>query len=504
MLYFFYRRRLPLLIARFSQYWRQHGTLAALKLIFNRLLLIDKFVSLFLVKKIRALKALNYLTKYKSPEPLPLVSVIIPNYNGIEVGLERLLESLKKQTYPHIEIVCVDSSSTDDSLALLERYGAKIITIPKAEFRHDTSRNLGAQNAKGDFLLFTVNDACFDDPRWVEMGVHTLLCFKGTSYSTPQRFDDAAEPYARLLAYNLAASAGPKGGLAIYGGNLLAPLAFYLASPILRAGSIHVDDVNHLVRRDFFLKNPYRTHTCEDMDFGFRLIEKGGRFIYSSLSSVLHYHSYTNRKKYFTRVLVDLSVINRLIYKPIRRTRHGIVDMQIRAAMIVHQEIVEQIAALKNNGVKGVLLSGELRDFAEAHLEIDKTQVRADRFIHNLLTPALHYRDAPSMIFMKPLNNPETKALFINILGLKAPFDCDSIDPLPFVDMRDRYLHFVSVSMDILARRLGYQKLSLEAFENVLVLCLLNSFASLVRFSVSYTNDGISVNTEYLRSLEWQ
>ena len=45
----------------------------------------------------------------------PLVSIIIPHWNGIDVITE-CLESLKKATYPNLEIIVVDNNSSDDSI----------------------------------------------------------------------------------------------------------------------------------------------------------------------------------------------------------------------------------------------------------------------------------------------------------------------------------------------------------------------------------------------------
>ena len=46
--------------------------------------------------------------------PVSKVSVIIPHWNGIDI-LADCLESLKKNTYPNIEIIVVDNASTDGS-----------------------------------------------------------------------------------------------------------------------------------------------------------------------------------------------------------------------------------------------------------------------------------------------------------------------------------------------------------------------------------------------------
>ena len=54
-----------------------------------------------------------------------LLSVIIPVYNASE-HLDRCLESVLKQTYKPIEIICVDDDSTDTTPELLEKYAASL------------------------------------------------------------------------------------------------------------------------------------------------------------------------------------------------------------------------------------------------------------------------------------------------------------------------------------------------------------------------------------------
>ena len=55
---------------------------------------------------------------------LPLVSVAIPAYNHAPF-LQQCLDSVRAQTYPHLELVVVDDGSTDATLALAEQFAAQ-------------------------------------------------------------------------------------------------------------------------------------------------------------------------------------------------------------------------------------------------------------------------------------------------------------------------------------------------------------------------------------------
>lgn len=99
----------------------------------------------------------------------PLVSIVLPVYNG-EKLLPIALDSMVNQTYPNIEIVAVNNSSTDGTLAILEEYAArypqiKIYTIPH-EPNGAGARKYGYEIASGDFIT-----TCDGDDR---MDIHAI------------------------------------------------------------------------------------------------------------------------------------------------------------------------------------------------------------------------------------------------------------------------------------------------------------------------------------------
>ena len=79
-------------------------------------------------------------------ENKPLVSVVIPTYNS-EKYIERCLRSIKNQTYKNIEIIIVDKFSTDKTVDIAERHGAKVIQDGGERAR---AKNIGLKNAKGE------------------------------------------------------------------------------------------------------------------------------------------------------------------------------------------------------------------------------------------------------------------------------------------------------------------------------------------------------------------
>jgi len=91
-------------------------------------------------------------------EKIPLVSVIIVNYNG-KSNLEDCLASLTKIDYKNYEIILVDNNSTDTSVEYVKNiYPAITIIKLNDNYGFAEPNNIGAKNAKGEFLLFLNND----------------------------------------------------------------------------------------------------------------------------------------------------------------------------------------------------------------------------------------------------------------------------------------------------------------------------------------------------------
>ena len=90
----------------------------------------------------------------------PLVSIIIPVYNG-EIYLREAIESVLNQTYENTEIICVNDGSTDESLKILKKYKAeypdKIRVISQKNKGLSSAINAGLKIMKGKY--YTKNDA---------------------------------------------------------------------------------------------------------------------------------------------------------------------------------------------------------------------------------------------------------------------------------------------------------------------------------------------------------
>ena len=87
----------------------------------------------------------------------PLVSIVIPVYNGANYVAEAI-ESALKQTYKNIEVIVVNDGSTDNTEKIVKKYGDKIRYFYKENGGVASALNLGIKNMKGEYFSWLSHD----------------------------------------------------------------------------------------------------------------------------------------------------------------------------------------------------------------------------------------------------------------------------------------------------------------------------------------------------------
>lgn len=159
-----------------------------------------------------------------------LVSVLIPVKEGATHLRELLPRVLGQDIDRSLEIIAVDSGSSDDSVEVLRGSGATILGIRPASFDHGLTRNLAARHSTGDVLVFVNQDVVPGDESWLRNLIAPLdadprlagVCSRvlprpeadpltardtlrdpnGSAERSVRRIDDA-ERYARLSHHEL-------------------------------------------------------------------------------------------------------------------------------------------------------------------------------------------------------------------------------------------------------------------------------------------------------------
>lgn len=92
------------------------------------------------------------------------ISVIIPVYN-MEAFLAECLDSVLEQTYPNLQVICVNDGSKDRSQQILEEYARRdprVLPVVKENGGLSSARNRGLEEATGEYVMFLDSDDWLD------------------------------------------------------------------------------------------------------------------------------------------------------------------------------------------------------------------------------------------------------------------------------------------------------------------------------------------------------
>jgi glycosyltransferase involved in cell wall biosynthesis len=96
--------------------------------------------------------------------PLPMVSVVIPVYNGGR-RLPEAVASVERQVYRPIEVIVVDDGSTDDTPDVIRGLGNRVRAIRQENSGPAAARNRGLAAAEGEIIGFLDCDDLWPDGR---------------------------------------------------------------------------------------------------------------------------------------------------------------------------------------------------------------------------------------------------------------------------------------------------------------------------------------------------
>lgn len=199
-------------------------------------------------------------------------SVVIRAFNEGKY-IARLLEGIKQQNLDDVEVILVDSGSTDDTVSIAESYGAKIVHIKPDEFTFGRSLNYGVKAASGEFIV-NVSAHCYPVyPDWLEQLI---------------------KPFAE--DENLAVSYGKQRGGET---NWYAEHQFFkqyfpdISQP--RQGHPYSHNANAAIRRLLWEQHPYNEQLTglEDLAWSSWAMEQGYHIAYVAEAEIIHLHDET-------------------------------------------------------------------------------------------------------------------------------------------------------------------------------------------------------------------
>ena len=200
----------------------------------------------------------------------PSVSIIVRTLNEAKF-LPECLQKIKKQSYPGVvEVVVVDSGSTDDTVRIAENFGANIVHISKSEFTFGRSLNIGCAASSGDILVLLSAHCIPCDEEWLHNLVAPLI-EKKSSYV-----------YGRQV---------PRQGASKFSEGMVFRKYYPDYSSVPQVGYF-CNNANSAILRTAWETFPFNEILTglEDMELGKRLVDNGALLSYVSSSVVEHIH----------------------------------------------------------------------------------------------------------------------------------------------------------------------------------------------------------------------
>ena len=102
----------------------------------------------------------------------PLISILVPCYN-VEAYLRQCMDSIIRQTYTNLEIICLDDGSTDRTPEILKEYEKKdsrTRVISKPNSGYGATMNIGLKAASGKYIGIVESDD------YIEPKMYEILC----------------------------------------------------------------------------------------------------------------------------------------------------------------------------------------------------------------------------------------------------------------------------------------------------------------------------------------
>lgn len=106
----------------------------------------------------------------------PTISVVTATFNSGKT-LDRCLAAVRNQDYPQdkIEIILGDGGSTDNTLKIAEKYGARVIKIPREKQHAEYNRGMAFSQAKAELAMILDHDNFIPYKTWLKDMVEPLL-----------------------------------------------------------------------------------------------------------------------------------------------------------------------------------------------------------------------------------------------------------------------------------------------------------------------------------------
>ena len=197
------------------------------------------------------------------------VSIVIRALNEA-AHLPALFDGIARQTRTPDEVILVDSGSTDETVAVSKRRGARIVTIAPSEFTFGRALNIGCDAAVGEVFVFVSAHTYPIDEHWLE---HLLAPF--------ETHEEVALVYGRQTGNDRSAFSELE---------IMRQWFPILSDP--DQNHPFCNNANCAVRASVWASYPYNELLTglEDLEWAFRVQQDGYRIWYEAGATIVHVH----------------------------------------------------------------------------------------------------------------------------------------------------------------------------------------------------------------------
>ena len=208
--------------------------------------------------------------------PAPSCSLIIRAYNE-EGHIGRLLEGVLQQTLKNVEIILVDSGSTDATVAIANRYPVSVFFIQPDQFTFGRSLNLGVSHATSEYVVIASAHIYPVYPDWLE---RLLVPFNDPTVALTygKQRGDASTKFSEHQIF----------------------ARWYPEASFTRQDLPFCNNANAAIRRSLWEQHPYdeTLSGLEDLAWGHWAMNQGFNIAYVAEAEVIHVHEETPRGIY--------------------------------------------------------------------------------------------------------------------------------------------------------------------------------------------------------------
>lgn len=198
----------------------------------------------------------------------PLISIIIRCFNE-EKHIGSLLEAIQRQNLRDLEIILVDSGSTDQTLDIAKAYSPAVVHIKPVDFTFGFSLNQGCRAAKGKFLVIVSAHVIPEKSTWLDELIR------------PFADPNVALVYGRQIGNSITRFSEHE----VFAQQFPNKSNFKQLTPFC-------NNANAAIRREIWERRSYdETLTgLEDLDMGVWVLSQGMYLAYNSDAAIFHIH----------------------------------------------------------------------------------------------------------------------------------------------------------------------------------------------------------------------